>query len=149
MLQIKHIIVSCAVDNISSYIIRYAIDLSRLLNAKLTILHVVDISRLKELINLGLFRENEKAYIEQDLEREGKVFTERFRKIAIEHGVDCDAIVIWGIIHTQVAQVVKDTKANLLIIGGDPYAGRITKNTEGELIIAETPCPVLIVKRLD
>ncbi|HOC03060.1 MAG: Universal stress protein family protein [candidate division TA06 bacterium ADurb.Bin131] len=147
MITIKHIIVACAVDTISAYTVRYAIEFSKVLNSKLTILHIVDISRLKELIKIGLFKENERKLIEQDLEKEGRVFAERFRNIARENGVECDVIVMWGIVHKQVARVVKDTKADLLIIGGMPYVCEMGKISEGELILAEVSCPVLVVKR--
>lgn len=147
MIIIKQIVVACEVDSISAYTIRYAIELSKLLNAKLTILHIVDVSRLKGLIKIGLFKENERKLIEQDLEREGRVFVERFKNIARENGVDCDAIVVWGTVHKQVARVVKEIKANLLIIGGKPYICEARKSTEGELILVEAPCSVLVVKR--
>jgi hypothetical protein len=39
MITIKHIIVACAVDTISAYTVRYAIEFSKVLNSKLTILH--------------------------------------------------------------------------------------------------------------
>lgn len=147
MIIIKNIVVACEVDSISTYTIRYAIELAKLLNAKLTILHIVDVSRLKELIKIGLFKEDERKLIEQDLEREGRVFVERFRNIARENGVDCDVIIMWGTVHKQVARVVKDIKANLLIIGGIPYTCEAGRSTKGELILVEAPCPVLIVKR--
>ncbi|MCM8765145.1 MAG: universal stress protein [Candidatus Omnitrophica bacterium] len=144
---IKHVIVACAVDSISSYTVRYAIELARILNAKLTILHIVNTSRLNELIKIGLFKENERKNIEQDLEREGRMFIERFQAIAKEKGVDCDIRVMWGTVHKQIAQVVKDTNANLLIIGGSPYVCEGGKSTIGEMILVEAPCPVLIVKK--
>lgn len=147
MAFIKHIIVACAVDSISSYTVRYAIELARILNSKLTILHVVDSSRLQSLIKIGLFQENEKKNIEEELEREGKTFVQRFQKIAQEKGVECDVAVIWGTVHKQVAQFVKDTGANLLVIGGEPVVCEDGKSTTGELILAEVPCPVLIVKK--
>ncbi|HOK80587.1 MAG TPA: universal stress protein [bacterium] len=147
MLTIRHIIVACAVDSVSAYTVRYAIELAKMLNAKLTILHIVDISRLKELIKIGLFREYEKKNIEQDLEREGKVFVERFRIIAKEMGVDCDVTVMWGTVHKQIAQVAKETQAHLLVIGGSPVICEGGRITVGEMILAEAPCPVLVVKR--
>ncbi len=147
MITIKHIVVACAVDSFSTYTIRYSIELAKLLNAKLTILHIVDVSRLQELIKIGLFKEKERKFIEQDLEREGRVFVERFKNIAKETGVDCDVIVMWGTVHKQVARVVKDTEANLLVIGGIPHTCEAGGSTEGELILAEAPCPVLVVKK--
>ncbi len=147
MLVIRHIIVACAVDSISAYTVRYAIELAKALNTKLTILHIIDTSKLKELIKIGLFREYEKKNIEQDLEREGRIFVERFRNIAKEMGVDCDIIVMWGTVHKQVAQVVRETGANLLVIGGSPVICEGGKSTVGEMILAEAPCPVLVVKR--
>ncbi|MCX7705672.1 MAG: universal stress protein [bacterium] len=148
MAFIKHIIVACAVDSISAYTVRYAIELAQILKAKLTILHVVDTAKLRELIKIGLFKEYERKNIEQDLEREGKMFVERFQTIAKERGVDCDTIVMWGTVHKQVAQVVKDTGANLLVIGGDPGLCEAGQSSIGELILTEAPCPVLIVKKL-
>ncbi|MCM8821821.1 MAG: universal stress protein [Candidatus Omnitrophica bacterium] len=144
---IKHIIVACTVDSVSSYTVRYAIELARILNAKLTILHIVDSSRLSELIKIGLFKENERKNIEQDLEKEGKMFVERFQAIAKEKGVDCDIRVMWGTVHKQIARVVTETDANLLIIGGSPYSCEGGKNTTGEMILIEAPCPVLVVKK--
>ncbi len=147
MAFIKHIIVACAVDSISAYTVRYAIELVQILKAKLTILHIVDTAKLRELIKIGLFKEYERKNIEQDLEREGKMFVERFQAIAKEKGVDCDTVVIWGTVHKQVAQVVKDKDANLLIIGGNPALCEKGQSTTGELILAEAPCPVLVVKK--
>jgi len=147
MIKIKHIIVTCAVDSISAYAVRYAIELAKLLNSKLTILHVVDTSRLKELIKLGLFKEYEKTSIEQDLEKEGRRCVERFRNIAKEMGVECDILVLWGTVHKQIAQVVREKEANLLVIGGNPATCEAGKITTGELILAEAPCPVLVVKK--
>ncbi len=148
MAFIKHIIVACAVDSISSYTVRYAIEFAKIVNARLTILHIVDTSKLKELIKIGFFKEYERKNIEQDLEREGKIFVERFQAIAKEKGVECDVLVMWGTVHKQVAQVVKDTGANLLIIGGNPGICEAGRSTIGELILAEVPCPVLVVKRV-
>ncbi|MCM8816451.1 MAG: universal stress protein [Candidatus Omnitrophica bacterium] len=144
---IKHIIVACAVDSVSAYTVRYAIELAQILKAKLTIVHIVDTARLKELIKIGLFKEYERKVIEQDLEREGKMFVERFQAIAKEKGVDCDTIVMWGTVHKQIAQIVKEKEANLLVIGGNPYLCEKGESTIGELILAEVPCPVLVVKK--
>ena len=148
MIKIKHIIVTCEVDSISAYTVRYAIELAKLLNSKLTILHVVDTSILKELIKLGLFKECEKTNIEQDLEKEGRRFVERFRNIAKEMGVECDILVLWGTVYKQIAQIVREKEANLLVIGGNPAACKAGKITTGELILAEAPCPVLVVKKV-
>ncbi|MCM8805415.1 MAG: universal stress protein [Candidatus Omnitrophica bacterium] len=147
MIVIRHIVVACAVDSTSAYAVRYAIELAKLLNSKLTILHIVDTSRLKELMKMGLFRENEKTIIEKDLEAEGKRFVERFSNIAKEIGVECDVLVLWGTVHKQIAHVIREKEANLLVIGGDPVICEMGKSTTGELILAESPCPVLVVKR--
>ncbi len=147
MAFIRHIVVACAVDSPSSYAVRYAIELASILKTKLTILHVIDTSRVSELIKIGLFKENEKEKIEQDLEREGKMFVERFREIARLKGVECETIIIWGTVHKQVSRIISEVDADLLVIGGSPGICEGGTATTGEFILAEVQCPVLVVKK--
>jgi len=148
-MAIKNILVSLSVDINSSLVTaKYAIYIAKVLQAKLIAVYVVDKEALQKLIKARIFIDTEAMEYERDIENEGKIFLDRFKQMAENKEVPFEGIELKGVVHTEVINKIKETNADLLIMGElkEALSLRDTFYNEGALIFFEAPCPVLVVK---
>jgi nucleotide-binding universal stress UspA family protein len=145
---IKNIVVSVACAPASLVTAKYAIYLAKIFQAKLTTIYVVNEWVLQELLKSRVFVEIEARDYERDLEEQGKFFLERVKKMAENKGVECESLLLRGTIHDEVVNKTSQLQADILVIGElkELLSRKETFYNEGERILREAHCPVVVVK---
>ena len=146
---IKNILVSLSVDINSSLVTaKYAIYIAKVFQAKLIAVYVIDKGTLQKLVKHRIFLDTEAMEYEKEIENEGKIFLDRFKHMAESKEVSFEGVEVKGVVHTEVINKIKETNADLLIMGElkEFLSLRDTFYNEGALIFYEAPCPVLVVK---
>jgi len=148
MAKILNIAVSLSGSAASLITAKYAIYLSRQLNAKLYAIYVVDARSLHELLKTRIFVEIEAVEYERDLKDKGVNVIERVRKMAEIKKVEYEGLLLNGVVHEEVVNKVRELSAGLLVIGElkEIVSRREIFYDEGERIFRESPCPVVVVK---
>lgn len=148
MASIKNIVVSLSGSAASLYTAKYAIYLSKQLNAKLYAVYVVDARSLHELLKSRIFVEIEAVEYERDLKDQGINLLERVKKMAEIKKVEYEGLLLKGVIHEEVVNKVSELSADLLVIGElkEVVSRREIFYDEGERIFRESSCPVVVVK---
>jgi len=147
-MSIKNIALSVSGGSMSSSIAKYAIYLAKLLNAKLYVLYVIDQKSLNDLLKLRIFVEVEAVEYERDLKSQGESLLSRVKKLAEEKNVNCESILLRGVIHEEVIKKVKEINADLLVMGElkEVFSRRETFYNDAERIFRDSSCPVVVVK---
>jgi len=147
-MAIKNIAVSLSGSAASLITAKYAIYLSKQLNAKLYAIYVVDARSLHELLKTRIFVEIEAVEYERDLKDQGINVLERVRKMAEIKKVEYEGLFLKGVVHEEVVNKTRELSADLLVIGElkEVVSRREIFYDEGERIFRESPCPVVVVK---
>jgi nucleotide-binding universal stress UspA family protein len=147
-MALRTIVVSIAGSPGSLVTAKYAVILAKLLSMKLVVIYVVNIRVLQELLKSRIFVDVEARVYERDLEQQGKTFLERIQRMAQEKGVQCEGLLLRGVISDEVLNKTQELNADLLVMG---ELKEITSRAEifydeGERIFRRSPCPVIMVK---
>jgi nucleotide-binding universal stress UspA family protein len=147
-MSIKTVAVSGAGGVKSLYTAKYAIYLAKMLGARLAALYVVDDHSLKELLKTGVFVAAEAAEYDEELEDQGKSFLDRVKKMAQSKGVECDPLLLRGLVHEVVVNKLKEINADILVIGElkEVCSRKEVFYEAGERMFREAHCPVVVVK---
>ncbi|MFA5272088.1 MAG: universal stress protein [Candidatus Omnitrophota bacterium] len=148
MASIKSIAVSVSSGTRALVTAKYAIYLAKLLNSKLYALYVIDEKSLQDLLRTKIFVEVEAVEYERDLKDQGESLLLRVKKMAQEKNVECEGLLLKGVIHDEVIKKVKEINADLLVMGEpkEVLSRREIFYDEAERIFRESSCPVVIVK---
>jgi nucleotide-binding universal stress UspA family protein len=86
--------------------------------------------------------------VRRQLEAKGWRYLEHVARIAKNHNVECGRIVREGVPHRQIADVVRDSGVDLIVLGqSNRHSSRRTYiGSTTEHVIEYVPCSVLIVK---
>jgi len=145
---VKQIIVPLAGGPPSIITAKYAIYLARLLQAKITVVYVVDEKAIQELLKSRVFVEIEAKEYEIDMEQQAKLFMQRIKALAENKKVECETLILRGEIHSEVVLKAKELGADLLVMGDlkEVLSWQEALYSEGERIFRESTCPVVVVK---
>ncbi|MCX6356656.1 MAG: universal stress protein [Candidatus Aureabacteria bacterium] len=127
---------------------QYAVWLAAQTGASLTAVYVVDTKTLDDLLRARIFVRMEEMDYERDLEEDGRRYLNHVRDLAEAKGVRIATALEKGGVHRIVVQKAKDIKADMVVIG-EREAKRSRRDCyydEGERILCEARCPVLVVK---
>jgi len=145
---IQRILVFIEGNEASLLAAQYAIWLARLTGAELTAIYVVDVKTLEELLRARIFVRMEELDYERDIEDDGRRYLNHVRDLAEAKRVSVTTVLEKGEVHSLVAQKAKEIGADLLVMGERhaPLSRRDCYFDEGERILCEARCPVLMVK---
>ena len=151
MIPIEHIAVGVAEDGVSIFTVKYAIYLAGLLQARLTVLHVINEKLLHDLLRSRIFVEEESRSYAREIEEHVTKFLARAKKMAESKEVICDTLLLRGEVHEEVVKTVRAIEADILVVGGlkETVSRRDLFYDEGERILQESPCPVVVVKNIE
>ena len=127
---------------------KYAIYLAKQLNAKLIGVYVIDEKILNELLKARVFVKVEAEEFERDAEEQGKRFLERIGRMAESKGIEFESFLLRGEVHEEVVKKCSEVKGDLLVMGElkELSSRRELFYDEGERILRESHCPVLVVR---
>lgn len=144
MINIKNVL--CPVDYsvYSEKALHYAIEFAEKYQAKLYLMHVLDI-RVYDINDPDLYNVNivDKETIEKLRARLLKCVSEETKgKIPVE------AIVIQGVPFTEIITAARDYKIDMIVIGTHGRTGlsHAIMGSVAEKVVRKSPCPVLTVR---
>jgi len=147
-MAIKHVMVAVGAFSNSLVPAKYAIALSKQLQARLTAVHVINEKVLHDLLKSRVFVEIEARQYQRDLEEQAGLFMERMQKLAQEKRVALETVIIRGEISVEVVKKAQELQADILVMGElkEVFSTRDFFYDEGERLFRRNCCPVLVVK---
>jgi nucleotide-binding universal stress UspA family protein len=127
---------------------QYAICLSKLTDAELTALYVVNTRALNDLLKARIFIESEQAEYQRDLHADAERYLNHVKNLAKSKGVTINAENRSGTPYLEIKNVLTEKEIDLLVIG---ELSRIRSRrdeffNETERAMRSSPCSVLMVK---
>jgi nucleotide-binding universal stress UspA family protein len=142
-MPITHILVPTDFSESSSHALDYAITFARALQARLTVLHVVELFPLgsAEVMTIP------EAYIE-DLKTEADRTMQSYLARITATGLTGDAVVVHGTPFQEIMDVAKAQHVDLIVMGTHGRTGlpHLLLGSVAERVVRLAPCPVLVVR---
>ncbi len=143
------ILIGVADDEIADQVIHTAVSLAGALNAKLALVHVVDLSvagaAAAAPLEAGAGPIATQEIVEAQ-EQSGQVFLDR---IAAEFpGGAVETLLREGAPASDIVAAAQDWQADLIVVGthGRGGLGRLVLGSVAESVLRDAPCPVLVVR---
>lgn len=129
----------------------YAVVLAKNSGAALTALYVINTRALQDLVAARIFLEVEQDEYHHDLEADADRYLNHVKKLGEQKGIIVETITASGTVHREIKSQVKDSDADLLVVGGISQirSRRDEIMNETERAMRSVHCPVLIVKDED
>ncbi len=145
-MKFKKILLPTDFSDESLYAMSYAVDLAKMFNAKLVMMHVIyDIEKASNLhIPHPSITE-----LYQDLENHAKRNLDSFG-IDLREGLkEVETVVKRGIPYEEIIKFANENNVDLIIIGTLPRSGveRFFVGSTTQRVIRNAPCPVLVVTK--
>lgn len=145
-MKFKTILLPTDFSDESLHAMSYAVDLARLFNAKLYILHVIyDIEKASNLHiphqSITELYNDLKTHAQKNLESFGIDMREDLK--------DTETVVLRGIPYEEIIKFAKEKNIDLIIVGTLPKSGveRFFVGSTTQRVIRNAPCPVLVVTK--
>lgn len=142
MMHVEHILVPADGSAESEAAFAWACDLARYYDAEITLLYIVDITKLG---SLGLPGGPEKP--QQFDHEQGKMILQKFCEETLE-GVSVHTVSVYGDPGPEIIRLIDKHDINLVVMGSRGL-GRVARWALGSVstfVIHRAPCPVLTVK---
>jgi nucleotide-binding universal stress UspA family protein len=146
--HLRKILLYIYASDSSIYAAKLAIAIAKKYDFLLKAIYVVNESLLTELLAAKILIPLEKMDFERALQDDAKRYLNYVSKLAGEKGVEVETLLRKGIVHTEVIREVERGGYDLLIQGelGEVLSLRDATHEEGERILREVRCPVLVVR---
>jgi nucleotide-binding universal stress UspA family protein len=144
----KQIVVYLDGSESSMTAIMYGIKLAEKHDAKLTAAYVVNTRALSELVKAGIFVTEERDEYQRDLQLDADRYLRHASRLAQQKQVLIETVKLEGTVHVVMKELLKSTKADLLVLGGvtDIRSRREELASETDRMLRTSPCPVLVVR---
>lgn len=144
MITLKKIL--CPIDHsdCSKEALRYAVSFAMKDEAKLYLLHVIDIRSFDESIDAMSKQIPDDETLNQLKTKLLDCIPEEIR-----NGIDVEAIVVQGIPFVEIISTARKKNIDMIVIGSHGRTGiaHIMLGSVSEKVIRKAPCPVLTVKQ--
>jgi len=129
----------------------YGIKMAAEHGARLTAVYVVNTKALSELVKAGIFVAIEREEYQRDLQADADRYLRHVVKLAAQRKLGIETVKLEGAAHVVVNQLLKERKADLLVLGGitDIRSRREELSSETDRMLRTSPCPVLVVRDYD
>lgn len=155
---VKNIVVAVNGSQSSIHAAMYGIILAKQLKLNLKFVYVVDTATIKRLTMGHFLVADESEMYEKSLTSDGEKYIDYVIELAEAKGLKAKGEIRKGSVCLEVVNCVKETEAELLILGGEKGVSAKSyswENTDNSLslanreIIANAPCSVIVVKDPD
>lgn len=145
-MQLQYILVPLDFSQPSQQALDYAIQLAGKLQARLTLLHVIQTPVLAGGPGLG----TDAAlvpYMEQ-METEMQQKIEGFVQQVRQHGLTCNAVVVHGAPFQQIVDLATGKQVDLIVMGTHGHTGvqHLLLGSVAEKVVRLAPCAVLVTR---
>lgn len=129
----------------------YALKIAKGVDAELTVLHVIDTFLLEKRISHEIFavgREEYRAYVKRELQKEAERVVQEFEKIAKKRGVRFKTILRFGNPVEEVIAEAEEGKYDLVILGGKRrhWFGELKSRNLPLRVFRKVGIPVMVVR---
>ena len=144
MISIKNILCPIDYSVYSEKALKYAIEFAEKYNAKLYLMHVLDI-RIYDITDPELYNVNviDKETINKLRERLHKCISEDTRK-----NIEVETLVIEGVPFAEIIKKAREYKVDLIVLGTHRRTGlsHAIMGSVAEKVVRKAPCPVLTIR---
>ncbi len=146
MISFKRIL--CPIDHsdCSKEALKYAVSFARKDNAKLILLHIIDIRAFNEGLDTISAQVPDEDTLKQLKEKLLECIPEEIRD-----DMDVEAIVAQGIPFSEIIITAKKNEVDVIVIGSHGRTGisHMMLGSVSEKVVRKAPCPVLTVRQRD
>src|SRR5215469_652560 len=143
-LRLKRIVAPTDFSPRSEEAIRYAVQLAKLVRARLTLLHVIPEAASTPHAIAGF-----PAYkVEKWRQEAGEKLHEELTKAKLEYDTVDTLMTVALDMRDEVIRIARETPADLLVLSTHGYTGwkHLLLGSNAEKILERAPCPVLVVR---
>ncbi len=145
MINIQKILCPVDFSAPSRNALRYANEFAKAMNAKITVMHVIQPQPITADINV--------PYIppEVDLEKNARDDLDHIIKETVHEGVVVEKVIAFGLPSDCITAQAKQENVDVIILGTHGRSGisRLLMGSTAENVIRHATCPVLVVKALE
>jgi len=140
----KHILVPTDGSETSIRAGRMSVQLASIHDARITFVYVVDRTTVEEIAEAT---SRTADMIRRNLEEKGRGYLQYLARLARNNDVEADQVVRQGVPHSEISELARDVKADLIVIGRVGCRGPrcVLIGSVAERVIEQAPCPVLVV----
>lgn len=128
---------------------RHALSLSRMFQAEVLLLHVMDTKSLDALNRLGLASPSEESTQKKHLRHHARLHVRRLLNLDEAKGVKIRRLLAEGAPFVEIARLARSEKVDLVVMGSyGGYVGSVDKiffGSTAEKVVRTAGCPVLTV----
>ncbi len=137
----QHILVPIDFSANADHALDYAITLARTLQARLTLLHVI------EPLAVGSVESMPYAYL-HDLEAKITDLMTVYRERVTAVGLQSDFTIVHGVPYHSIIEIARTAHVDLIIMGTHGRTGlpHVLLGSVAERVVQLAPCPVLVVR---
>jgi nucleotide-binding universal stress UspA family protein len=141
----QHFLVPIDFSEYADYALEYAMALASKLDARITLLHVIQSMPLGGA-DMGVTLPY--AYL-QDLEAELRTNLESYRTRVTTAGLEGEMVLVHGIPFHEIIETAKAQQVNLIIMGTHGRTGlsHVFLGSVAEKVVRMAPCPVLVARQ--
>ncbi len=144
MIDLKKILCSIDYSECSKEALRYAVSFAMKDEAKLYLLHVIDIRSFDQSLDTKAKQVSDDETIKQLETRLLECIPEEIRD-----GMQVEALVVRGIPFAEIISISKKNNVDMIVMGSHGRTGiaHILLGSVSEKVVRRAPCPVLIVRQ--
>jgi len=143
-MPIQHILVPLDFSPYAEHTLAYAIDLAQMLQARLTLLHVI---HLTPLVMGDMLATSLEAYL-QAVETEAEQQLHAARERVQQAGLRCDTLIVQGVPFQTIVNTAGDRDVDLIVMGTHGRTGltHVLMGSVAEKVVRLAPCSVLVTR---
>ncbi len=128
--------------------IAFALKLARGLQSELTAAYVVDTATMDYLQQMRIFVSEERAELEESIYAKGQAYLQRAMLLAQAAKIPLETTILRGRLNNAVLQLIRQKSVDAVVMGGRKglYRDKDVFTVERELLLEQSPVPVLVVK---
>jgi nucleotide-binding universal stress UspA family protein len=143
-MAIKHILVPTDFSEYADYALDYAIELAQKLQARLTLLHIIDTMPLGVVEEGSMLPPSYWQELETNLGQSMEASLNRLNDV----GLQGESIIVHGVPFQSIIDTAKDKGADLIVMGTHGRTGltHVMMGSVAEKVVRMAPCPVVVTR---
>ena len=140
----SHILVPTDFSEYADYALDYAIELAQKLQARLTLLHIIDTMPLGVVEEGSMLPPSYWQELETNLEQSMEASLKRLDDV----GLQGEPIIVHGVPFQSIIDTAQDKAVDLIVMGTHGRTGltHVLMGSVAERVVRMAPCPVLVTR---
>jgi nucleotide-binding universal stress UspA family protein len=143
-MTVQHILVPTDFSEYANQALDYAMELAQKLQARLTLLHIIDTTPLGMVEGASMLPPSYWQELETGIEQS----MEESLKRLDDEGLQGETVIVHGVPFQAILDTAKDKDADLIVMGTHGRTGLIhaLMGSVAEKVVRLAPCPVLVTR---